>query len=413
MDTFLDSDTERQGFMMAREDQYRVNEKTNEEGSEPLYEARPKVELAQGDGGKLTHELVRGEIASRLSNPALDPLTDSAALPLPLNPLPPLSHFTGNTPGDTGASTSASASTTGPRLALTTDSYVVNPIFFPGGDIGRLAVAGTVNDLAVAGARPLYLTLGLIIEAGLSLNELRRVIDSVAATAAQAGVEIVTGDTKVVERGKGDKLYVNTAGVGLIPTGREFAARAVRAGDKVIINGAVGSHGVAVLSSRQGLEFSTPVVSDCAPLSGLIEECLTVVAAVTGGTSAIRVMRDPTRGGLATTLVEISSAAAADIIIDETAILLEPGVQGACDMLGLDPLYLANEGKVIMVVDPAHAETVVTALTKHPLGRDAVIIGEVSGREREGGSGRLFLRTKIGGTRPLTMLTGEPLPRIC
>lgn len=335
-----------------------------------------KIDLSYGDGGKLTHQLIKEEILSRLDSPALLSLGDAAIL----------ESFSG-------------------RLAFTTDSYVVNPIFFPGGDIGKLAVSGTVNDLAVSFATPLYLTLGLIIEAGLSFGELRGILDSIAKTAKEAGVKVVAGDTKVVEKGKGDKVYINTAGIGVVSEGRHPSS--IQPGDKVIINGEIGSHGVAVLSSRQGLDFSTTVRSDCAPLNDLLD-CIRDLP--------IRIMRDPTRGGLATTLVELSHMSNIEIIINEEDIPILPATQGACDMLGLDPLYLANEGKVVMVVPKDMAEEVLIRLRSHPLGTRAAVIGEVTRKASYPSSeydGHVFLKTVIGGLRPLGMLTGEPLPRIC
>jgi len=288
------------------------------------------------------------------------------------------------------------------RIAMTTDSFVVSPIFFPGGDIGDLAVNGTVNDLVMMGAVPLYLTLGLVIEEGLPVSDLQNVLSSVRTAAEAAGVSVVAGDTKVVEHGKADRLFPNTAGFGVVPTGRTLSAAALRPGDVIIISGTLGDHGIAVMSKREGIEFETPVVSDTASLAGLAAQLFMSEA-------DLRALRDPTRGGLATTLCELATSSNVGIDLDELAIPVKPEVARASDLLGLDPLYIANEGKMIVVVASEDAERAIHALQGHPLGRDAAIIGTCN----DDRPGRVTLRTTIGGTRVVDMLSGEQLPRIC
>jgi hydrogenase expression/formation protein HypE len=290
----------------------------------------------------------------------------------------------------------------GCRPALTTDSYVVSPTFFPGGNIGELAVCGTVNDLAVMGARPLYLTAGFVLEEGLPMEDLKRIVASMAGTAEKAGVRIVAGDTKVVERGRCDGIYINTAGLGAVPVGVSLSPASVRKGDRVLVSGPCGSHGMAIMAERNGLSFEPPLLSDTAPLNSLTERMIEAA----GG---LRVMRDPTRGGVATTLREIAGEAGRTIVLDEDAIPVLPGVKGACDLLGLDPLYVANEGRVVAVVAAEEANGLLAVMRAHPLGGQAAVIGEVT--EETGGT--LLLRTALGGTRILDMLTGEQLPRIC
>jgi len=331
-----------------------------------------RIIMAHGSGGRLAHELVEKGFVSALSNPILDRLDDSAVFDL------------------------------WGKVAFTTDSYVVNPIFFPGGDIGRLAVCGTVNDLAMMGARPLYLSLALIIEEGLPREDLARVVESVQAAAAEAGVEIVTGDTKVVNRGGADGLFVNTAGVGVIPEGIDISGSGAQPGDKVIVSGTIGDHGITVLSQREGLSFSTTLQSDCAPLNGLVAEMLEV-------SRQVHALRDPTRGGLATTLNEIASQSQVSIRIDEVAVPASEEVLGACEMLGLDPLYVANEGKLVVAVAARDAEAVVERMRLHTYGRDAAVIGEV----RQENPGRVVMRTRLGASRIVDMLVGDTLPRIC
>jgi len=340
-----------------------------------FYLREDKITLSHGSGGKATHNLIEGVFAPAFSNPLLDRLEDSATIPL---------------------------EGTGQRLAFTTDTYVVNPLFFPGGDIGQLAVHGTLNDLAMAGAKPLGLSVGMILEEGLPIADLRRVVESMRAAALAAGVPIVTGDTKVVNRGSADKLFINTAGVGLVRPGAQLSSYDVRPGDKVLVSGPVGDHGIAVMLAREALDMEMDVTSDTAALH-------TLVAALLDAVPGVRCLKDPTRGGLATTLNEIALSSGAAIAIDETAVPVRPAVRGACEILGLDPLTIANEGKLVAVVPPEAAAAALAALQEHPLGREAALIGEV----RADPPGMVFLRTEIGGTRVLDMLVGDPLPRIC
>jgi hydrogenase expression/formation protein HypE len=288
----------------------------------------------------------------------------------------------------------------GEKLAFTTDSYVVKPYFFPGGDIGKLAVCGTVNDLAVQGAQPLWLSLGMILEEGLPVADLQKIVASIKATAADVGVEVVTGDTKVVERGKCEGLYINTAGIGRVVA--EVSCARVQVGDAVIVSGNLGEHGVAVLSRREGIAFQTSVVSDCAPL-------WQVVKTVLDSGAEVHAMRDPTRGGLATTVCDVARASRVGIRLQETALPVGPAVRGACDLLGLDPLTIANEGKVVVFCRGKDADRVVQAMRSVPVSRGATVIGEVI----EKPAGLALLRTAIGGERIIDMPTGEDLPRIC
>jgi hydrogenase expression/formation protein HypE len=336
-----------------------------------------KILLAHGSGGRLSHELVGKEFVPPWANPILDQLNDSAVFPL----------------GRDGS---------GPRLAFTTDSYVVKPLFFKGGDIGRLAVCGTVNDLAMVGAEPLYLSASFVIEEGLALSTVRAVVRSMREAAAEAGVRIVTGDTKVVERGAADGLFVNTAGVGVVPPGVEIGGGRAQVGDVVILSGSIGDHGIAVLSQREGLEFESPVASDVAPLNRL-------VAAMLAAGSNVHVLRDPTRGGLATTLNEIAGQSGVAVHIEEGKIPLKEGVWAACEMLGFDPLHVANEGKLVAMVAPQDAQAVLAAMRATRYGEEAAIIGEVAAEP----VGKVLMRTNIGGTRIVHMLVGEMLPRIC
>jgi hydrogenase expression/formation protein HypE len=295
-------------------------------------------------------------------------------------------------------------------LAFTTDSYVVNPIFFPGGDIGKLAVCGTINDLAMSGAMPLYLSAGFILEEGLAVSDLERVVASMARTVREAGVQIVTGDTKVVDRGKADALFINTAGIGVVDRRTALSGERVRLGDTVILSGTLGDHGMTIMSQREGLRFDSPLVSDCAPLHGLVAAILG--AAPQNGVpvaEAVHAMRDPTRGGLATALNEMAGKAGVGIEIDEAAIPVRDAVRAACELLGLDPLYVANEGKLVAFVASSAAEAVVAAMRGHEYGRAAAIIGRVTPEH----TGRVVLRTPLGTRRIVDMLTGEQLPRIC
>jgi hydrogenase expression/formation protein HypE len=332
-----------------------------------------KIQLAHGSGGRLSHELVSQIMLPAFNNAALAEMHDGAAI----------------TVG-------------GVRLAFTTDSYVVKPLFFAGGDIGKLAVCGTVNDLAMTGAEPLYLSAGFVLEEGFSIAELRRVIASMQAAATEAGVSIVTGDTKVVERGAVDGLFINTAGVGAILEGVSISALQARPGQDIILSGFLGDHALAVMSERHGLTLPAAIASDCAPLGGLVKELLTAVP-------QIAVLRDPTRGGLATTLNEIASQAGVGILIEEEAIPVRAEVQAVCDILGFDPLYLANEGKMILFVESQYTEKILTIMHRHPYGQMARTIGKVS----EQPAGQVGMRTLIGGVRLLDMLTGDQLPRIC
>lgn len=331
------------------------------------------ITLSHGSGGKASHNLIDGLIAAAFSNPILDRMDDAAILPADAE-----------------------------RLAFTTDTYVVNPLFFPGGDIGKLAVHGTLNDLATSGAEPIALSVGLILEEGLPIETLRQVIDSIQAAAAEAGVPIVTGDTKVVNRGSVDKIFVNTSGVGLLRHDLTLSPLNVRPGDKILISGPVAEHGIAVMMAREGLEMEADIKSDTAALHTLVADLLAAVPTV-------RCLKDPTRGGVATGLNEIAINANVAIALDELAIPVPQPVRGACEILGLDPLTIANEGKMIVLVPAEEAETALNSMRQHPLGKEAAIIGEVLAEPE----GMVFLRTDIGGTRVLDMLVGDPLPRIC
>lgn len=288
------------------------------------------------------------------------------------------------------------------RLAVTTDSYVISPYFFPGGDIGMLAVCGTVNDLSMAGAKPLYLTSGFIIEEGFPFDHLKIILDSMKAVSREIGVKIITGDTKVVERGKGDGIFINTAGVGIIEDGIDIAPANIRPGDKVILSGSIGNHGMSVMAQRSGISFEPQLLSDVRPLNSLVETMLRK-------TKKIHVMRDPTRGGLATTLKELAGASGLCIHVNEDSINVIPGVTGACQLLGLDPLYIANEGILVAFVEGNDAEMLVEEMRKTEAGKDAVIIGEVVETPEK----TVLLKTNIGGIRILDMLAGDQLPRIC
>jgi hydrogenase expression/formation protein HypE len=291
-----------------------------------------------------------------------------------------------------------------PRLALSTDSYVVSPLFFPGGDIGKLAVCGTVNDVSMSGARPLWMSAGFILEEGLPLADLERVVVSMALTAETAGVQIVAGDTKVVDRGSADKLFVNTAGLGLVYPGVEISGDRAKPGDAVLLSGPIGDHGMTIMTQREGLEFESPLESDCAPLHGLVADLLASLPPET-----LHCLRDPTRGGLATTLHELAGRSKVGIEIEETAVPVRDAVRAACELLGLDPLYVANEGKLVAVVSPESAEAALSAMRAHEFGRDAAVIGRVTPDH----AGRVVLHTALGARRIAGMLAGEQLPRIC
>ena len=332
------------------------------------------IVLGHGSGGLLTHRLIRSLFLQAFDNPALRRGDDAAVVSLEA----------------------------GGRLAVTTDAHIVSPLFFPGGDIGRLAICGTVNDLAVMGARPRWLTASFVLEEGLAMEDLRRIVESMRRAAEEAGVQVVAGDTKVAERGKADGLFIQTTGVGTIPDGRDVGGALARPGDAVIVSGPLGDHGLAVLAARGNLGFAIDVESDVAPLNGLVEDLFAAGAAV-------HVLRDPTRGGLATTLNEIAAQSAMMVTLDEASIPVRPSVASACELLGFDPLYIANEGRLIAIVDPATAEAALAALRRHPLGREAARIGSIEA----GPAGRVRLRTRLGTLRVVEMLSGEMLPRIC
>ena len=344
----------------------------------PKFSLPDTITLAQGSGGTAMQALIEQLFRAAFDNALLSAGEDQARISL------------------------ETLTTLGDRLALTTDSYVVTPLFFPGGDIGALAVNGTVNDLAVGGAIPLYLTCGLILEEGLSLATLKRVIESMQKAAIAAGVKIVTGDTKVVPRGSADQLFINTAGVGVIPVGVNPSAHQLQPGDCVLINGAIGNHGAAILVAREDLALTAPIESDCQPLNHL-------VAAIMAVCPQVRAMRDATRGGLATVLTEFAQASQVVIRLQERALPIDPPVEGLCELLGLDPLYLANEGKLVVIVPRSHRETVLAVMQAHPQGQGSCWIGEVLAEP----SGLVTLQTPLGTERILDPLVGDQLPRIC
>ena len=332
-----------------------------------------KILLDHGSGGKISHRMTLDLMLPAFNNPILAELNDGAIFELQ-----------------------------GLRLGFSTDSYTVDPIFFPGGNIGELAVYGTVNDLAMCGAEPAYLSAALIIEEGFPLDQLQAIVAAMSRAAAAAGVQVVTGDTKVVPRGAADKIFINTSGVGVIPAGVAVASHRAKPGDLVLLSGSIADHGVSVLASREGLSFQTGVQSDTAPLNHMVRGML---AAGPG----VHVLRDPTRGGLGTALSEIAEKSRVGVRIYEDRIPVKPEVAGLCELLGFDPLYLANEGKLIAFVAPEDAEAVLRAMRLDPYGRQAVVIGEATA----GHPGKVFLQTRIGGTRIVDMLAGEQLPRIC
>lgn len=335
--------------------------------------AGDSILLGHGSGGRMSAALLRNVLLPALRNPVLDRMDDQAIIDL-----------------------------NGSRLAFTTDSFVVKPLFFPGGDIGTLAVNGTVNDLAMGGAEPLFLSLAFILEEGLPIETLRRVVESIRVTAAMAGVAVVTGDTKVVEKGSADGLFVNTSGIGVVSSEIRLSADQARPGDRVLLNGTIGDHGITILSQREGLEFETAIASDTAALHILVADMLRA-------SSAIHCLRDPTRGGLSSSLNEIAAQSGVGIELEERAIPIREEVQGACEMLGLDPLYVANEGKLIAIVDPAAAEPILEAMRQNPLGRNAQIIGTVT----DSHMAMVTMRTRLGTSRIVDLLTGDQLPRIC
>ena len=351
-------------------------ERTRQARRHKFYLRDEKITLSHGSGGKATHNLVEGVFAPAFSNPLLDAMDDAAIF---------------------------SINGTGQRLAFTTDTYVVSPLFFPGGDIGKLAVHGTINDLAMAGAEPLYLSAGFILEEGFPIAELRRIVASMAQAATEAGVAIVTGDTKVVQRGKADGLFINTAGVGLMRGSWLLGQTQLQPGDRVLLSGSIGDHGIAIMMAREALEIETDVQSDTAPLHTLVASMLQAAG------DGVHCLKDPTRGGVATALNEMALGSEVSIALDENAVPVHPEVRGACEILGLDPLTIANEGKLLAIVTSEVEEKALAAMRAHPLGREAVVIGTVQAEP----AGLVFLRTDIGGMRVLDMLVGDPLPRIC
>jgi len=346
-------------------------------GSCPLPQSQyDRILLGHGSGGTLSNDLIRKVFLPAFDNKTLSALEDQATISL-------------NGVGS-------------PRMAFTTDSFVVRPLFFPGGDIGKLAVHGTVNDLAVGGATPLYLSAAFILEEGLPIADLKKIVASMRSACDEAGVTLVTGDTKVVDRGKGDQIFITTSGVGVVPAGRSLSIGNARPGDLILVSGTLGDHGIAIMSVREGIEFETVLESDSAALTGL-------VGAMLEACPSIRCMRDPTRGGVSSSLNELAEASRVGVRLDEAALPLKPEVKAACEMLGLDPLYVANEGKLIAVVPPESAERVLLAMRGHPLGRSAAVIGEVV----DDHVGMVVMKSLVGGERVVTMIAGEQLPRIC
>jgi hydrogenase expression/formation protein HypE len=332
-----------------------------------------KILLAHGGGGTLSHQLIQKMFFSQLDNPLLNTGHDGAIFKI-----------------------------TGSKMAFSTDSYVVRPIFFPGGDIGELAVNGTVNDLAMCGAKPLYLSLGFIIEEGLPMEDLWKIVQSISQTAKECGVEVVTGDTKVVDRGKGDKIFINTSGVGVVYDGVDVSPQRIQAGDKILLSGKIAEHGIAILSAREEFDFETDVKSDTVPLNGLVESIINICP-------EIHVMRDPTRGGVSSALNEIAESANLGIYIEEDTIPIADPIKAICEILGLDPLYIANEGKLLAIVPENKAAIVLKTMQEHQYGKDSRIIGEVTSDN----PGKVIMKTSIGSHRIVDMLSGEQLPRIC
>lgn len=332
------------------------------------------IQLSHGSGGKMMNDLISKLFLWAFDNPYLNKMDDQAVVEI-----------------------------NGVRLAISTDSFVVDPIFFPGGNIGELAVYGTVNDVCMSGARPLFLSAGFVLEEGFSLDDLRKIVESMRSAAAHAGVMIVTGDTKVVNKGKGDKIFINTSGIGIVEHGFALSSCDIQPGDVLLLSGSIGDHGMAILSRREGLAFETPIESDTAPLNGLIADI------IKAGGDAVHALRDPTRGGLASTLNEFAAASKVGIRIRQDRIPIKPAVAGACEILGLDPLYVANEGKLVAAVAREKAEAVLNAMRGHAFGKDAVIIGDVVADR----PGLVSMRTNIGAWRIVDMLVGEQLPRIC
>jgi hydrogenase expression/formation protein HypE len=332
----------------------------------------PNIVLGHGGGGKLSAELIEHLFLPAFGNPALLNLGDSSVLTVPAG-----------------------------RLAFSTDSFVVRPLFFPGGSIGELAVNGTVNDLAMSGAQPLYLSAGFILEEGFAVASLAEIVERMSRAAFQAGVQIVTGDTKVVERGHGDGCYINTSGIGVVSDGVQIGPSLARAGDVIIVSGTIGDHGMAIMSVREGLEFDTVIESDCAPLNALVADLIPL-----GG---IHALRDPTRGGVASSLNEIAASSKVGMVIEDMRVPVEPEVQAACNLLGLDPLFVANEGKLLAIVAPEAADAILERMRRHAVAARAVVIGHVTEKH----PGLLVSKTRIGATRVVPMQLGEQLPRIC
>ena len=350
-------------------------------GTCPVPQSRyDRILLGHGSGGMLTAQLIQNIFLPGFRNDTLAALEDQATVSL------------------NGKHNGQAAQ----RIAFTTDSFVVRPLFFPGGDIGKLAVCGTVNDLAVGGATPLFLSAAFILEEGLPLTDLQRIVGSMRRACDEAGVTLVTGDTKVVDRGKGDQVFITTSGIGIVPDGRALSIRNARPGDKVIVSGCIGDHGIAIMSVREGIEFETVLESDCASLNVLTRVMLDACP-------SIRCMRDPTRGGLSSALNELADASNVGVRLNEAALPLKPEVKAACEMLGLDPLYVANEGKLIAVVPPEDADRLLAVMRAHPLGQNAVIIGDIV----DDHAGMVVMRSLVGGERVVTLLAGEQLPRIC
>jgi hydrogenase expression/formation protein HypE len=334
-----------------------------------------RILLGHGSGGQLSADLVRRLFLPAFGNEVLDALEDQATL---------------------------SVGRSGPRIAFTTDSFVVRPLFFPGGDIGKLAVCGTLNDLAVGGARPLFLSAAFILEEGLPLDDLRRIAASMRTACDEAGVALVTGDTKVVDRGKGDQVFITTSGIGAVPDRRSLSFRSAKPGDRIIVSGTIGDHGIAIMSVREGIEFETVLESDCAALTSLCQAMLDACPRIRG-------MRDPTRGGVSSAVNELAAASKVGVELRESALPIRAEVLGACEMLGLDPLYVANEGKLLAVVPPEDADSLLRVMRNHPLGRNAALIGEVVSKH----PGMVTMHSVVGGQRVVQMLNGEQLPRIC
>ncbi len=363
-------------------------------GTCPVPQSRyDHILLGHGSGGLLTAELIQKVFLRQYGNEILSRLEDQATLEL--------RGFRVQGSGN-NSSLNSEPRILNPRIAFTTDSFVVRPLFFPGGDIGKLAVHGTVNDLAVGGAIPKYISAAFILEEGLPIEDLRRIVTSMREACDEAGVQLVTGDTKVVDRGKGDQIFITTSGIGLVPDHLNLSIRSAKPGDKILVSGTIGDHGIAIMSVREGLEFETVLESDTAPLADLAQKMLAACP-------TIRCMRDPTRGGVSSALNELADASNVGVRLDESKIPMRAEVRAACELLGLDPLYVANEGKLIAVVPAEDAERLLATMRARPLGRNAAIIGDVVADH----GGMVILKSLVGGERVVTLLSGEQLPRIC